>query len=71
MAREEAKAKVKVESEGGVKIKLEDEEVYGLNVKKFRTRFQLLRYTRRHKKFYPKQAAKELGPIRCLLKSVK
>jgi hypothetical protein len=47
-------------------------EVNGiLDVKMFDTRRQLINYTRREKKFYPKTAAKEAGPIRCLLKSMR
>jgi hypothetical protein len=42
-----------------------------LDVKIFKNRDQLMRYTRKEKKFYPKVAAKEMGPIRCLLKSLR
>jgi hypothetical protein len=47
------------------------ETTVALDVKKFDTRHQLMRYTRKEKKFYPKDAAKEMGPIRCLLQGMK
>jgi hypothetical protein len=42
-----------------------------LKVRKFVTRAQLIRYTRKEKKYFPKKEAKEKGPVRCLLKTMK
>ncbi|EHK97163.1 hypothetical protein M7I_7084 [Glarea lozoyensis 74030] len=42
-----------------------------LKVRKFATRAQLIRYTRKEKKYFPRCEAKEKGPVRCLSKRMK